>query len=178
MRSDLLPDKRKDRRRIRVCRCQSVYSCVPVLIVIRFRLNQVIERIGDPPVPHNHYPNTAYTAPVFIGCFDINRCKIIHVPRTVSFGCPTATIQVHFFAKVVNAMYTDRRNITEVDDRKVNALNFSCLVRQDLKSLSLIVLIRKYPKIIVCCKTCFYLCALNSEEKRFLGILIGIRFFR
>ena len=84
----LFPYFRKNRSFFCVTPGKPMNPCVPIIIVIRFRLNQRIELVHNLSAPYNNHAYGAYTCTFCIGRLEINRGKVFE-------PCPDQTFWYH-----------------------------------------------------------------------------------
>ena len=77
-RFNLLPDVREYRCIFGVLRPKSVYLLAEPLVVLRFGMDETVERVHNLPVTHYHHSDGAYAGGLLVRRFEINSCKISH----------------------------------------------------------------------------------------------------
>ena len=83
-RLDLRPHFGEDGGIVGVSMTEAVHALAPIYIVIGFRLDERVERVGDDAVANNYHAHTAHAAGVLVGGFEVDGGKIIHVLMNVS----------------------------------------------------------------------------------------------
>ena len=73
----LLPYFWEDWCLFRILSAEAVDLAAPIIIVVRLRLNQRIERIYNLTIPDYHHANGAHAGPLVVGCFKIDCCEVI-----------------------------------------------------------------------------------------------------
>jgi hypothetical protein len=77
----LCPDIREDGGIFCVFPAKAMNLRTPVVVVVRFGLNEGVEGIDYLAVPYNHDTNRADAAALVISRFKVNRCKILHIAK-------------------------------------------------------------------------------------------------
>ena len=80
LRCNLLPDVWKNRSILSVLLRYPMNFLAEPFIVFRLRMYQAIERIHDLAATDDNHSNAAHAGTAFIGCLEINCCKIYHTP--------------------------------------------------------------------------------------------------
>ena len=74
----LRPHLGKDGSFFRIFTAEAMHLAAPVVIVVRLRLNERIERIHYLAISHNDNTYRTNAAALVVGCLKIYRCKIPH----------------------------------------------------------------------------------------------------
>ena len=77
-RFNLLPDVREYRCIFGVLRPKSVYLLAEPLVVLRFGMDETVERVHNLSVTHDHHSDGAYAGGLLVRRLEINSCKISH----------------------------------------------------------------------------------------------------
>ena len=77
-RFNLLPDIGEHRSVIRILRSKTVYLPAEPLVVLRFGMDETVERVHNLPVTHYHHPDGTYTGGLLVCRLEVYRCKISH----------------------------------------------------------------------------------------------------
>ena len=77
-RFNLLPDVWEYRCIFSILRSKTVYLPAEPLVVLRFGMDETVERLHNLPVTHYHHSDGAYAGGLLVRRFEINSCKISH----------------------------------------------------------------------------------------------------
>ena len=77
-RFNLLPDVWEYRCIFSILRSKTVYLPAEPLVVLRFGMDETVERVHNLPVTHYHHSDGAYTGGLLVRRLEINSCKISH----------------------------------------------------------------------------------------------------
>ena len=77
-RFNLLPDVWEYRCIFGVLRPKSVYLLAEPLVILRFGMDETVERVHNLPVTHYHHSDGAYAGGLLVRRLEINSCKISH----------------------------------------------------------------------------------------------------
>ena len=77
-RFNLLPDVWEYRCIFSILRSKPVYLLAETLVVLRFGMDETVERVHNLPVTHYHHSDGAYAGGLLVRRLEINSRKIIH----------------------------------------------------------------------------------------------------
>ena len=77
-RFNLLPDVWEYRCIFSILRSKTVYLPAEPLVVLRFGMDETVERVHNLPVTHYHHSDGAYAGGLLVRRLEINSCKISH----------------------------------------------------------------------------------------------------
>ena len=77
-RFNLLPDVWEYRCIFSILRSKTVYLPAEPLVVLRFGMDETVERVHNLPVTHYHHSDGAYAGGLLVRRLEIDSCKISH----------------------------------------------------------------------------------------------------
>ena len=80
----LLPYDWEDISIVCIGRTQSMHALAEPTVVIGFGLDKAVEGVLDNSTPHDHHADTAHTAALTVGGFEIYGCEVLHSPNIIS----------------------------------------------------------------------------------------------
>ena len=80
-RGDLFPHFRKGRCTFGIFSREAVHLLAEPRVVVRHRMDEAVESVGDDAVAHDHHADAAHAAALSVGGLEINGCEVFHLVR-------------------------------------------------------------------------------------------------
>ncbi len=80
-RGDLSPHFREGRGGVGVFSRETMHLLAEPCVVVRHRMDEAVEGVGDDAVAHDHHADTAHAAALSVGGLKVNSCEVVHFSR-------------------------------------------------------------------------------------------------